>query len=44
MEFAVLRRGEERMKMICFDLGGVLLEILHTMEERLALRDGDRRG
>ena len=32
------------MKMVCFDLGGVLLEILHTMEERLALCDGPRRG
>ncbi len=29
---------------ICFDLGGILLEILHNMEERLALCDADARG
>ena len=29
----------EKPLWVCFDLGGVLFEILHTMEERLELCD-----
>lgn len=32
------------MKMVCFDLGGVLLEILHDVDQRLNLCDAGRRG
>ena len=32
------------MKTVCFDLGGVLLEILHELDDRLALCDGPKRG